>query len=399
MRLAERRWQLGLVLGVAAVVTTLSVVEGSLLGGLLLSLGVLLVAAGLLIGIGLLLRTPRRRAAAETPETDDTDVPHGRFDRMLHVVRSRPWNAGAGVVAAATAALHGRAGTLVSPRGERLAAPHLVLEFNPDDLAAATERWPAQLLAEEYAAGYAEHAKKTGLRRVAAQTVVAIAADQRLPVGRVIVTPSFAPNTHITPVATAAVDNGPEPPRPEDQPSDDSATIVNLVAAGQAEPDRTAVRQAIASVGAEPTAMEPVAPAYAEPTGSIAPEEPARLVALDHHGAVLELTKLSLELGRTHDDGPLGHDVISRRHARLVRAADGWSVDDLGSTNGVYVNGARVERRRTLSDGDTIRLGATGPRFRLDVPAAGEESGDEAAPAAAGEPRTALTAQLTAMAA
>src|SRR5687768_4015115 len=39
----------------------------------------------------------------------------------------------------------------------------------------------------------------------------------------------------------------------------------------------------------------------------------------------------------------LADSKISTRHARLSRAADGWRLEDLGSRNGTFVNGAAVE--------------------------------------------------------
>lgn len=54
---------------------------------------------------------------------------------------------------------------------------------------------------------------------------------------------------------------------------------------------------------------------------------------------------------------PLPGDDVSRRHARIAPDGDGHVVSDLGSTNGTWVNGVRVEGRR-LSVGDRIRLGA-----------------------------------------
>jgi len=47
---------------------------------------------------------------------------------------------------------------------------------------------------------------------------------------------------------------------------------------------------------------------------------------------------------------------VSRRHCRFVYSAAGWEVIDLGSLNGVYVNGARVQRS-LIQVGDLIRIG------------------------------------------
>ena len=58
-------------------------------------------------------------------------------------------------------------------------------------------------------------------------------------------------------------------------------------------------------------------------------------------------------------------DQVSRLHARFERMQDDWVlVDDGFSRNGTFVNGERVSGRRRLSDGDTLRFGATTTTFR-----------------------------------
>lgn len=49
-------------------------------------------------------------------------------------------------------------------------------------------------------------------------------------------------------------------------------------------------------------------------------------------------------------------DTVSREHAELRRTVDGWEISDLGSTNGTWVNGWRVERA-ALRPGDQVALG------------------------------------------
>jgi len=59
--------------------------------------------------------------------------------------------------------------------------------------------------------------------------------------------------------------------------------------------------------------------------------------------------------GRLADD-----EEISRSHARLSLDRTGFcAIEDLGSTNGTYVNGLRIKGPETLSEGDTIEVGAT----------------------------------------
>jgi tetratricopeptide (TPR) repeat protein len=65
--------------------------------------------------------------------------------------------------------------------------------------------------------------------------------------------------------------------------------------------------------------------------------------------------------------------VISRSHAELIRVGSDYLLRDLGSTNGSYVNGARITEQM-LNDGDVLRFGANGPEmsFRIIEPDSGE---------------------------
>lgn len=67
---------------------------------------------------------------------------------------------------------------------------------------------------------------------------------------------------------------------------------------------------------------------------------------------------------------------VSTRHAAVIRAGDGWSVRDLGSANGTWVNGEKLTADRQLHTGDEITFGKSGPRVRVEVEG-------EAAPAVA----------------
>jgi hypothetical protein len=57
---------------------------------------------------------------------------------------------------------------------------------------------------------------------------------------------------------------------------------------------------------------------------------------------------------------------VSRQHAEIRPRGGGWTVADLGSTNGVAVNGEHVERARTLKPGDRIEIGTTALTFELE---------------------------------
>jgi pSer/pThr/pTyr-binding forkhead associated (FHA) protein len=59
--------------------------------------------------------------------------------------------------------------------------------------------------------------------------------------------------------------------------------------------------------------------------------------------------------GRLSDD-----EEISRQHARVSREVTGdYAIEDLGSSNGTFVNGLRIQSARLLSVGDSIETGAT----------------------------------------
>lgn len=66
-------------------------------------------------------------------------------------------------------------------------------------------------------------------------------------------------------------------------------------------------------------------------------------------------------IGRAPEADLFFDDVtVSRRHAEIRRGAEGWSIRDVGSLNGTYVNRKRVDDRR-LNGGDELQIG----RFRF----------------------------------
>jgi pSer/pThr/pTyr-binding forkhead associated (FHA) protein len=56
-------------------------------------------------------------------------------------------------------------------------------------------------------------------------------------------------------------------------------------------------------------------------------------------------------------------EFASTRHARIEPRRDGIWVEDIGSTNGTFVNGIRLTRERRLAPGDVVRIGETDLRF------------------------------------
>jgi hypothetical protein len=82
--------------------------------------------------------------------------------------------------------------------------------------------------------------------------------------------------------------------------------------------------------------------------------------ALDE-GEVLTIDSAPLTLGRGGQNTIAldGDEFASARHAQVESRSDGLWVEDLGSTNGTFVNGARVTTPRKLQAGDIVRVGQT----------------------------------------
>ena len=77
-------------------------------------------------------------------------------------------------------------------------------------------------------------------------------------------------------------------------------------------------------------------------------------------GTAVTLGQAPVTLGRAHDSTlVLTDDYASNKHARLVPTEDGWSLEDLGSTNGTYVGSAKVTRPTKVAVGSQIRIGKT----------------------------------------
>jgi len=103
-----------------------------------------------------------------------------------------------------------------------------------------------------------------------------------------------------------------------------------------------------------------------EPTQAVSPEElgvERELVTLSWNGASHEVKSRRVVIGRSRDcDIQLADSNVSRRHAELRQEGASYWIVDLGSTNGLEVNGQRVKRAK-LRSGDTITLGSTEVTF------------------------------------
>jgi hypothetical protein len=77
----------------------------------------------------------------------------------------------------------------------------------------------------------------------------------------------------------------------------------------------------------------------------------------------LDSAQLTIGRGRQNDIAIAADEYASARHARFEPRQDGVWVQDLGSTNGTYLNGARLDRPRRLTQGDIVRVGETDLRY------------------------------------
>jgi hypothetical protein len=126
----------------------------------------------------------------------------------------------------------------------------------------------------------------------------------------------------------------PDRPRGADEPAEELAPGSTMIYKSQTPPPPTQ------AVSAEELGME------------------REVVALTVDGTRHEVKQRVL-LGRSREcDIQLADANVSRRHAELRQEGASYWIVDLGSTNGIEVNGKRVKRAK-LRDGDKVRLGST----------------------------------------
>ena len=107
-------------------------------------------------------------------------------------------------------------------------------------------------------------------------------------------------------------------------------------------------------------ATAPRAPAGGRPVR--ARSQARRLVVTEGAlaGTTIGLSDTVVTLGRADDSTlVISDDYASTRHARLVPSDGAWTLEDLGSTNGTYLAGAKVVRPTPVPIGQQIRIGKT----------------------------------------
>jgi hypothetical protein len=96
-----------------------------------------------------------------------------------------------------------------------------------------------------------------------------------------------------------------------------------------------------------------------------------RLVVLESpalatgHELGIDSAPISVGRGDQNDVALERDEFASSSHARFVPQRDGVWLEDIGSTNGTFVNGERLPSPRKLTPGDVVRIGDTELRFEL----------------------------------
>jgi hypothetical protein len=115
--------------------------------------------------------------------------------------------------------------------------------------------------------------------------------------------------------------------------------------------------------------LAPSSPAAQQLAAAVASVRTGGLVVLkspsfdEGHGLQLNAAPVTIGRSSQNDLGLDGDEFASARHARFEPRRDGVWVEDVGSTNGTYVNGVRLDAPRRLRAGDVIRIGETDFRF------------------------------------
>src|SRR3954447_26526337 len=99
-------------------------------------------------------------------------------------------------------------------------------------------------------------------------------------------------------------------------------------------------------------------------------------------------------IGREGCDVNLMDPEVSRRHAEIRDQGGALGIEDLGSTNGTFVNGTRISALTVLNNGDEVRLGNTVWTIRAAVAAGNGAGATSVGTPAAGAPQVTTAREI-----
>jgi hypothetical protein len=123
-----------------------------------------------------------------------------------------------------------------------------------------------------------------------------------------------------------------------------------------------AIRSVVSEVGGRRSAPRAEPAAAAPARASRGKRPPSSLVVHGPDGQRPSTVRLAdpTDVGRASSCAITVDDTyVSQQHARFFRRDDGWYVEDMGSTNGTYLNDQRVTQPAEVHAGDVVRLGKT----------------------------------------
>jgi len=137
--------------------------------------------------------------------------------------------------------------------------------------------------------------------------------------------------------------------------------VLRAVWAETADPEALGVRARVAvpATAAPAAPFVPAATRRQRRRAARSPQPPTELVVVggDSAGTVFPIDDVLL-VGRAGDcHVTIAESFVSSYHARVRRTAEATVVEDLGSTNGTYVNRSRIEAPTALHQGDLLGVG------------------------------------------
>lgn len=189
-----------------------------------------------------------------------------------------------------------------------------------------------------------------------AQSAAPAQSPQAVPGVNVVAAPTYQPAVAVAAVAA-------QPPRIEEPSDNDGLTIA---AEDELLPPQSAVGDSAASLDADATVID-----EPEPEPEPLPLLDAELISELHEPIALTLftEEQRVTVGRdsTQADFAVADPRASRVHFTISTRDGAGVVTDMGSSNGTYVNGVRIEMPHFLNDGDRVALGRTELTYRTRV--------------------------------